>query len=468
MKKHDISAIFSELGIKEIFFDSRKVTKNSAFFCVQYARHYIDEAFKKGAKLVVSNANIEDDKILVVDDVRAALAEAAAFLYPNKPKYMVAVTGTSGKTSVVDYARQIVGLLGLKAASIGTLGIISSDQSVQITQPDNSLTTQDVVMMHSIIQSLAMQGVTHVAFEASSHGIDQKRLGGLMVNAAAFTSFSQDHLEYHHTMEAYKFAKLKLFAENLQPGGRAVIASDLMEDADIAEFLESENLHLVTVGRGGTIDIISSISSVMGQDIIFTYSGREYKITTTIVGSFQATNLLIAAAILEVCGFDFDEIIDVMPNVVAVPGRLDRVTDINHPWHVFVDYAHKPGALESSLKEMRLLCKNKLHVVFGCGGDRDPSKREPMGEVAANIADYVVVTDDNPRTENPALIREAIMRACPNAKEAKDRAEAIKYAMSCMKPGDILLIAGKGNETEQIIGNNKIHFDDKEEVRKWL
>ena len=474
MKKRNITEAIQSLGIKEIFFDSRKVTPGSAFFCIQYAQHYIDEALANGAVLVVCNTDAEDEKILVVHDVRAALAEAAASLYSHKPKYMVAVTGTSGKTSVVDYYRQIAGHLGYKAASMGTLGICCSDPTIRVDQPENSLTTQDVLTTHQTLESLSFQGVTHVAFEASSHGIDQKRLGRIFVDAAAFTSFSQDHLEYHNSMEAYKFAKLKLFHENLKSGSRAIVTTELMEDDDVSQtftkdgVLSDDSVSLVTVGKHGVIDIISCTPSITGQTIEFAYNGREYNIVTTIVGSFQASNLLIAASMLEACDVDFEDIVEVLPKITAVPGRLERVTDINSPWHIFVDYSHKPGALESSLKEMRLLCKNKLHVVFGCGGDRDPSKRKPMGEVAAKIADIVIVTDDNPRTEDAALIRRAAMIGCPEAKEIGNRGEAIKYAISQLKEGDILMIAGKGNEDYQIIGTTKIHFDDREEVRKWL
>ena len=475
MKKHnDITKIMLELGIKEIFFDSRKVTPGSAFFCIQYALHYIEEAVQKGAALIVCNTKVAGREIFVVSDVRIALAEAAAFLYNHKPKYMVAVTGTSGKTSVVDYYRQIASHLGYKSASIGTLGICCSDESIVIEQPDNSLTTQDVVTTHKTLASLAQHGVTHVAFEASSHGIDQKRLCKIFVDAAGFTSFSQDHLEYHHTMEEYKFTKLKLFPENLKDGGTAIITTGLMDDDDIANIFNGtspfavENAKMVTVGKNGAINIISCEPSLTGQIITFSYHDKKYKITTPIVGSFQASNLLMAAAMIEACDVDFDDIFPVLSKIIAVPGRFERVTKLDSPYHIFVDYSHKPGALESSLKEMRLLCKNKLHVIFGCGGDRDPSKRKPMGEVAAKFADIVIVTDDNPRTENAAIIRAEAMRGCPNAQEIGDRGEAIRYAISQLQKGDILLIAGKGNEDEQIIGTNRIHFDDREEARLWL
>lgn len=479
MKKHNIIDILQEMEIKNIYFDSRKVTTGSAFFCIQYAQHYIEEAIQKGASLIISNTEMHSESavtIVVVDDVRTALAEAAAFLYSNKPKYMAAVTGTSGKTSVVDYYRQIAGLLGYKAASIGTLGIYCSDPTIIIDNPEftTNLTTPDVVTMHQILSFFESKGITHVAFEASSHGVDQQRIGEIFVDSAAFTSFSQDHLDYHNTIEAYKFAKLKLFAKNLKAGGTAVIANELMSDNDIKEIFSgnsifsNEDINLVTVGNGGKVNIISCTPSITEQKVVFSYKNKEYSIATPIIGSFQATNLLIAASMLEACDTKFDDIVAVLPKIIAVPGRLERITNLQNPWHVFVDYAHKTGALEQTLNELRLLCKNKLHVVFGCGGDRDKSKRKIMGEIAANIADYVIVTDDNPRTEDAASIRKDVLAGCPTAKEVGDRAKAIKYAISELKEGDILVIAGKGNEDYQIIGTTKTHFDDREEVRKWL
>jgi len=247
-----------------------------------------------------------------------------------------------------------------------------------------------------------------------------------------------------------------------------------MKDEEIAKtfsgksIFSAKDIELVTIGKNGAINIISCTPSITGQTIVFSYSGNEYQIVTPIVGSFQASNLLIAASMLEACDVKFDDIVSVLHKITAVAGRLERVTGVNHPWHVFVDYSHKPGALESSLNEMRLLCKNKLHVLFGCGGDRDPSKRKPMGEVASNIADIVIVTDDNPRTENPASIRQEALKGCPGAIEIGDRVEAIKYAISQLKDGDILIVAGRGDETHQIIGTQKIPLDDREEVRQWI
>jgi len=475
MMKYNITNILGELRITEIHFDSRNVTPGSAFFCIQYTQHYVDEAFHKGAALVVTNMEpyIANPKILVVDNVRQALAIAAANLYPLKPENVVAVTGTSGKSSVVDYFRQIAGYLGFKAASIGTIGVACSDPSLNISQFTSDLTTPDVITMHKILAFLASKGVTHVAFEASSHGIEQKRIGEIFVKAAGFTSFSQDHLDYHNTMEAYKFAKLKLFTENLIPGGTAAIADEVMDDDVRSIFsgtglLSNESAKVLTIGKNGAIKILSAIPAMTGQQIVFLYKNKEYNISTSIVGSFQATNLLIAAGMLEACGVDFTKIASVLHKVVSVPGRLERVTPIDNSWHVFVDYSHKPGALMSSLNEMRLLCKNELHVLFGCGGDRDKTKRAQMGEIAARIADNIIISDDNPRTEDASIIRAEIMKGCPKAQEIAGRGEAIKYTISQLKAGDVLLIAGKGDEDYQIIGTRKIHFDDREEARKYL
>lgn len=403
-----------------------------------------------------------------LEELRITRAKSASTLYPNKPEYMVAVTGTSGKSSVVDYFRQIAEYLGYKSASIGTIGICCSDTAIEqeAVKFDTGLTTPDSVTMHKLLAFLASKGVTHVAFEASSHGIDQRRIGEIYVQAAGFTSFSQDHLDYHKNMAEYLQAKLKLFSENLIKGGTAVILDSLL--AHMTPSSLGRVSTTLTVGPQGVIKLLSYEPSLAGGKVIFTYKNKEYEILTPLIGSFQATNLLIACGLLEACGVEFNNIVNVLDKVVAVPGRLQRITAKESPWHIFVDYSHKPDALESSLKELKALCKGKLHVVFGCGGDRDKTKRKPMGEIAAKIADYVIVTDDNPRTENAGLIRQEVMLGCPSAKEIGSRGDAIKYAMQQLKEGDILLIAGKGNEDYQIIGTEKIHFDDAEEVRKWL
>ena len=507
MKKLSITEAIKEFGIKELVFDSRKVTPGSAFFCIQYAQNYIEEALENGAALVVCNhdpvipefsarkypessnnknlqsvpdifASKNSGMTVVVHDVRDALAEAAAFLYPNKPKYVVAVTGTSGKTSVVDYYRQIGTALGLKVASMGTMGIRCSDVSIEDEAKQYSilttgLNTPDVITMYKVLNMLALRGVTHLVFEASSHGLDQKRILGVPVSVAGFTNFSQDHLDYHHTMEAYKFAKLRLFSENLIDGGRAIVADKVMDD-DIARLSVTNldngghGINITTVGEHGDVQILSSHSSMTEQQFVFKYKNKNYEVRTSVIGGFQASNIIMAALMLEACNIQFDDIFKFISHITPVTGRLERVTSLQHPWQIFVDYAHKPNAFESVFAELRNICKGRLIAVFGCGGDRDRGKRPIMGRIAQTIADIVIIADDNPRTEDPKIIRQEVMVGCPNAIEIPDRAEAIKYAVSLLKKGDVLLIAGKGHENYQIVGDQHIHFSDVEEARKYL
>jgi UDP-N-acetylmuramyl-tripeptide synthetase len=470
MKKHDMLSVLKECSIKHITADSRKVVPGSAFFCIQYSIEYIKEAEAKGASLIITALAVDFEcstQIIVVDSVRDVLAQAASFLYSNKPQYIVAVTGTSGKSSVVDYFRQFCEHLGYKAASMGTMGIICADKKIEegAKQFYTGLNTPDVVTMYKILDFLGSSGITHLAFEASSHGLDQKRIAAVPLCAAGFTSFSQDHLDYHGTMEAYKFAKIKLLSENLVQGGRAIIAEDVM-DNEIRSL--SNKINITTVGCNGDIKIISSKSSMIQQRFEFSYHHKIYEIFTNIIGSFQATNILISACLVEACNTSFESILDFIPKLTLVPGRLERITPLSHPWHVFVDYAHKPNALESTLKELRKISQKRVIIVFGCGGDRDRIKRAIMGEIAHNLADMVIVCDDNPRTEDPKSIRAEVMKGCPDAIEIADRAEAIKYAMGQLQEGDILILAGKGHENYQILYDTTIYFNDAEEVRKYL
>ena len=446
MKKHNSIVIPVKAGIQSL--------------------HALDTGSKPG---MTNNMTPEE-----LNQFRIARAKSAASEYPGQPEHLVAVTGTSGKSSVVDYFRQIAGYLGYKSACFGSLGVVCSDKAIEkeAAQFNTDLNTPDAITLHKLLSFLAAKNVTHVAFEASSHGIDQQRMCQVHVKAAGFTSFSQDHLDYHKNMEEYFNTKLRLFSENLVKGGTAVVLDELVSNRHFCFRGDDGNIeddgHLLTVGCNGTIKILSYKPSLAGGEITFAYKNKEYNVTTHLVGSFQATNLLIACGLLEACGVKFDDMARVLHKVTAVAGRLQRITSSSDPWHVFVDYSHKPGALESSLNELKALCKNKLYVLFGCGGDRDKTKRKPMGEIAARIADYVIITDDNPRTENANDIRKTVMAGCPNAKEIENRREAIKYAVGQLQKGDILLVAGKGHETYQIIGTEKIHFDDTEEVRKLL
>ncbi len=480
-QKHNIVDVLKAKSIKDIAFHSGSVVHGGMFFVTDYVEQYMQHALKQGAAFVVSKdpiPNLPDTvENILVDDVRVALGQAASFFYPEKPKYIVAVTGTNGKSSIVDYFRQICSSLGIKAASIGTMGVFCSDVNIEKMikeQISLDLTTPDVITMHKILHLLAKAGVDYVAFEASSHGIDQMRIGSIPVEIAIFTNFSQDHLDYHGTMEEYKKAKLKLFAANLVSNGTAIIFDELMNDSQITDFLAKAGItaksgRLVTVGSSGNFAITKVQSTLDGQSIEFVVDGsRIVSADLDIVGSFQATNIVMTLAALSKIGIDIKDSLVHLHTVKAVCGRLERVTRKGYGYHVFVDYAHKPNALESSLSELKTLCKGRLVVVFGCGGNRDTAKRKIMGEIASRIADVVIVTDDNPRMEEPASIRRQIMEGCPNAIEIGSRGEAISYGVGLMGSGDILLIAGKGHEDYQIIGNDKIHFDDIEEVKKYI
>ena len=317
-------------------------------------------------------------------------------------------------------------------------------------------------MFRKILGALHDSGVKNVAFEASSHGLFQQRLGDIKVQSAAFTSFSQDHLEYHRTMTDYMRAKFILFTENLIKDGEAVINSEIMFFDFIKSFLLEKNISFCTVGTNGDIKINKNTQSLEGQYISFEYKGQEYEFKTNIIGSFQAINLLISAKLVNNLGIDFNQVVEKLSEVEAVPGRLQRITSVNNEYQVFVDYAHTPDALQKSLGELQNLKKksDNLYVVFGCGGDRDTLKRPMMGKIASDIADKVIITDDNPRTEDPRKIRSQIAEGAIEAEEIADRKKAIIDTIAKLRKGDILLIAGKGHEDYQIIGKERFKLSD--------
>ena len=400
-----------------------------------------------------------------------SLALVAGMLYPHLPKNIIAITGTNGKSSVVSYVHQILVLLGKKSSGMGTLGLESTEKlPLGYANKSVALTTADPVTLRRNLQMLSEIGIENVAFEASSHGLVQRRLGDIKVSGAAFTSFSQDHLEYHQTMQSYLHAKLTLFTENLAAGAEVVINSDMMFFDFIKQFLIERGVTYSTVGLHGDLKIKKCIQSIIGQEVICELMQNKYHFNSDIIGSFQATNLLIAAKLVYNMGVDFDKIMDIMPKLQAVSGRLQRATDLHLEYQVFVDYAHTPDALEKSLTELKKIKEKagKLYVVFGCGGDRDRKKRSIMGKIASEIADYVIITDDNPRTENAAQIRAEIADGAVQAEEIGDRKIAIIETMKRLQKGDILLIAGKGHEDYQIIGEEIIQFSDIELARSAL
>lgn len=475
--------LFKDLSITGICFDSRKAKAGDVFFAIKGqnfdGNKFIVEVLNKGIPLVITEditaAAINPQKVMLVEDAKIVLSLAAGIFYPKLPQILIAATGTNGKTSVTSYCRQLYSLLGKSSSNIGTLGIeCSGNIEPAFVKDIPALTTFDPISLRYVLHNMAEHDINFVAFEASSHGLHQSRLHGLQVAAACMTSFSQDHLDYHQTMDDYLLAKLKLFTDNLILGGVAVLSSEIKELDYIKNYLTERNIKFVVVGQEGDLKITYIQQSIDGQTVNLTFNGRDYNFTTEIIGSFQASNLLIAAMLVYHTGFEFTEIIEKLPMVKAVRGRLERIQSKAYPFHVFVDYAHTPDALANSLNELRSvkLPHGKLKVIFGCGGNRDTKKRPLMGQIAAHLADESIVTDDNPRNEDPALIRQEIMDGMQeyNNKyiEIGDRKEAIITTIRNLQDGDVLLIAGKGHEDYQIIGDKNLPFSDAEIAKRAI
>jgi len=458
----------AERPISGLTADSRKVRPGDAFFALAGAKQdglaFVADALAKGAAIIVGErAPAGGAPFVKVADARAALAKAAARFYPRQPDCIVAVTGTSGKTSVAAFTRQIWMAAGREAASLGTLGVVSRPLEVY-----GSLTTPDTVALHQTLDKLAGVGVTHLALEASSHGLDQKRLDGVRLAAGAFTNLSRDHLDYHATKEAYLDAKLRLFRELLPSGTPAVIDADSDVAPRAIEAARARGLWLYVVGRrGGALRLIDAVRDGFSSRIVVEHSGRAHPLRLPLPGDFQVSNALVAAGLCLATGTDPETVFAALERLEGAPGRLERVGDKDGA-PVFVDYAHKPDALEKALAALRPFVSGRLAVVFGCGGERDIGKRPMMGAIATRAADLVYVTDDNPRSENPRAIRAAILAAAPRAREFADRGEAIRAAIEALNPGDALLIAGKGHETGQIVGDRTLPFSDAEAARAAL
>jgi UDP-N-acetylmuramoyl-L-alanyl-D-glutamate--2,6-diaminopimelate ligase len=443
--------------------DSRKVKPGDAFVAVPGTKadglSFVPAAIAAGAVAIVAEKappSLPDEIAFVrVDDARRALALAAAKVHPNQPKVIAAVTGTSGKTSVTVFARQIWTALGCKAASIGTIGVVSPRG-----EDYGALTTPDPIELHRTLDRLAGEGVTHLAIEASSHGLDQRRLDGLRVAVAGFTNISRDHLDYHGTPEAYLAAKLRLFSTLMQPGGAAVVDVDHDGAAEVRAAAEARKLDVLTVGRTGDgIRLIDASIDELAQIVNVEHRGRRHRVRLPLVGEFQVENALVAAGLAIATGADPVAAFAAVEHLAGAKGRLELVGQKNGA-PIFVDYAHKPDALAKALEALRPYAKRQLVVVFGCGGDRDRGKRPIMGAIAVAKADRVIVTDDNPRSEVPARIRAEILAGAVGASEIGDRGEAIRATVNALEPGDALLIAGKGHESGQIIGDRVLPFTD--------
>jgi UDP-N-acetylmuramoyl-L-alanyl-D-glutamate--2,6-diaminopimelate ligase len=464
-------AAAGEIEITGITADSRKVKPGFLFVAIPGNKadglEFVDKAIAAGAVAVLSErkpAAVPSGVTVVPSaSVRQALALAAAKFYPRQPATVAAVTGTSGKTSVAAFLRQIWSALGEQAASVGTVGVVSPKGEVY-----GSLTTPDPVDLHRTLDQLAGEGVTHLALEASSHGLDQHRLDGVRVAAGGFTNLSRDHLDYHPTLEAYLAAKLRLFEDLVQDGGSAVIAADHPESAKVVVAAKQRGLKIFTVGReGDAIRLRNAVIDGFAQMLTLAHEGKSYSVKLPLVGAFQIENALVAAGLAIATDSDPAHVFAAMEKLQGAKGRLEFAGTANGA-PVFIDYAHKPDALAKALEALRPYVRGKLTVVFGAGGDRDPGKRPLMGEIAARDADRVIVTDDNPRSETPATIRAAILAAAPGATEIGDRARAIRTGMAALQKGDVLLIAGKGHETGQIVGDRILPFSDHEAVAAAL
>jgi UDP-N-acetylmuramoyl-L-alanyl-D-glutamate--2,6-diaminopimelate ligase len=464
-------ARFAGLAIGGLTADSRKVRPGDLFVAIPGTKadglQYVGNAAAAGAAAIMAEqvpAAIPDRVAFVkVANARRALALAAARIYPRQPGTIAAITGTSGKTSVAAFTRQIWQALGHQAASIGTVGVVSPKGETY-----GSLTTPDPVDLHRTLEALADDGVTYLAIEASSHGLDQHRLDGVRATAGGFTNLSRDHLDYHPTFAAYRQAKLRLFQDLLSPGAAAVIAVDHDEAQSFRAAAATRGLRVVTVGRRGEgIRLIESAIGGFAQKLVLAHARQTYEVRLPLVGAFQVENALVAAGLAIATGSDAAAVFAALEGLSGAKGRLERVGEKDGA-PIFVDYAHKPDALAKALEALRPYVQRRLVVVFGCGGDRDKGKRPMMGAIAVEKADRVIVTDDNPRGENPAAIRAAILAAAPGAGEIGDRGEAIRQAVAGLGQGDVLLIAGKGHESGQIIGDRVLPFTDHAAVKAAL
>jgi UDP-N-acetylmuramoyl-L-alanyl-D-glutamate--2,6-diaminopimelate ligase len=460
------------LDIPGLTEDSRKVEPGMLFAALPGTRAdgmaFVNEALSRGAAAILAGpgagGNALSVPLLRAIEPRRALALLAARFYGAQPKTIAAVTGTNGKTSVASFLREIWAANGFDAASLGTIGIVTRRGETPLAH-----TTPDPVSLHKHLARLAADGVTHLALEASSHGLDQHRLDGVRIAAGAFTNITRDHLDYHPVFEHYLNAKLRLFRELLEPGAPAVIDADSPGAGAAIEAALAASLRVMTVGQRGESIALSAVErNGFKQRLSLLYGGRVFTVDLPLAGAFQISNALAAAGLALGLGSAPDQVFPALSKLKGAKGRLEYIGETGGGAPVFVDYAHTPDALVKALQALRPYVTGRLHVVFGCGGDKDKGKRPEMGHAAAANAETVYVTDDNPRSEDPAAIRSAILAAAPGAIDIADRACAISTAIGCLKTGDVLLVAGKGHETGQIRGEKVIPFSDHEAVAAAL
>jgi UDP-N-acetylmuramoyl-L-alanyl-D-glutamate--2,6-diaminopimelate ligase len=472
MRLRDIAGVDSDSpkdsDVTGFAIDHRKVAKGSVFGAFRGAvfdgEDFIGDAVQRGAVAVVARPEAKVDAVPHLADAqpRRLFAELASKFYGPYPETVVAVTGTNGKTSTVEMTRQLWRMAGQRSASIGTLGVTTSDDQVK-----TGLTTPDIVTFLSNMAGLKRMGISHVAYEASSHGLDQHRAEGVPLKAAAFTNFSRDHLDYHASMEDYFEAKMRLFDDLLPADGTAVVWTDDPKSTEVMDRVRRRGAELMTVGREGeTIRLIEQMPSPLGQTLMIEHEGKTHRLALPLIGAYQAANVLVAAGLVLATGGAFEPTFSAMQRLSPVRGRLERAVITRSGAPVYVDYAHTADALEAAIAALRPHVEGKLITVFGAGGDRDQGKRPDMGKVAARLSDVVIVTDDNPRGEDAAKIRSEVLAGAPGAIEIGGRREAIGRAIEMARAGDIILLAGKGHETGQIIGDRVLPFDDAEVARE--
>nr|WP_310523039.1 UDP-N-acetylmuramoyl-L-alanyl-D-glutamate--2,6-diaminopimelate ligase [Polymorphobacter sp.] len=469
MRLGDLVEAGGDAAVTGFALDHRKVAPGTIFGAFRGARvngeDYIPAAIASGAIAIVTRPDVQVEGALHIaaDEPRAVFARLAARFFAPFPATTVAITGTNGKTSTAELTRQLWHQAGHVAASIGTLGVTTANDQVS-----TGLTTPDVVTFLANMAGLQREGITHASFEASSHGLDQYRTEGLPVAAAAFTNLSRDHLDYHGTMEAYFAAKLRLFTDVVDPTGAVVVWADDGDWSDrVIAAAQARNLRQITVGtRGETLKLVSRTPTSLGQTLVIAADGRDYSVNLPLIGAYQAANALVSAGLVIATGGAVAATLSNLARVQPVRGRLERAVIARSGAPVYVDYAHTPDALHAAADALRPHTNGRLILVFGAGGDRDQGKRPLMGAAAMAIADTVIVTDDNPRSEDPAAIRNAILAAAPGAQDIADRRRAIGTAIAESREGDVILIAGKGHEQGQIVGDRILPFDDVQVARE--
>ncbi|HEX2623994.1 MAG TPA: UDP-N-acetylmuramoyl-L-alanyl-D-glutamate--2,6-diaminopimelate ligase [Sphingomicrobium sp.] len=462
MRLGDIAGNDSDSTVTGFALDHRKVARGNVFGAFRGSRFngedFIDDAVRSGAVAVVATreARVKGALHIAADEPRRRFAELAARFYAPFPDTVIAVTGTNGKTSTVEMTRQLWRMAGHRSASIGTLGVTTADDQVS-----TGLTTPDIVTFLNNVAGLKRLGISHVAYEASSHGLDQYRAEGVPLKAIAFTNFSRDHLDYHETMDRYFAAKMRLVDEVAGDDTAAVVWTDDPRSDEVIDHVRRRGLRLLTVGeRGETIRLASRQSTPLGQQLTLQHGGIDFKLALPLIGAYQAANVLVSAGLVLATGGDWATTLRGMGRVAPVRGRLERAVISRSGAPVYVDYAHTPDAIEAAIAALRPHVEGRLITVLGAGGDRDQGKRPEMGRVASELSDVVIVTDDNPRGEDPAAIRKAVLAGAPDAREVAGRREAIAAAITEARSGDIILLAGKGHEQGQIIGDQVLPFDD--------